>query len=116
MGHAQLLRDLGKIVRRAFEMLRRSARDHFQVGDFGQPREDFILHAFTKVSVVRIAAQIVERQDGDRFVGHGGRRRLAVSALLVQRRTCPPAGDTNGQREDRERDRYGDRVFLPVWL
>ena len=27
VGHAKLLRDLGEIVRRAFEMLRRSTRD-----------------------------------------------------------------------------------------
>ena len=54
--YAELLRDLRQIFRRTFEILRRRARDHFEIGDLGQSREDFILHAFAKVGVVRIAA------------------------------------------------------------
>ena len=68
LSHAELLRDLRKIIRRAFEVLRRCARDHFQIGDLGQPRENLILHAFAEVSVVGIAAEIVEWQNRDRFV------------------------------------------------
>ncbi len=68
VGHPKLLRDLGKIVRCAFEMLRRCARNYFQIRDFGQPRQDFILHAFAKVSVVGIATKVVEWQHCDRFI------------------------------------------------
>ena len=67
VGHAKLFPDLGKVIRRAFEMLRRCARDHFEIRDFRQPCQDFILNAFREVSVVRIAASIFERQDRDRF-------------------------------------------------
>ena len=35
---AELLRDLRQIFRHAFEMLGRSPRDHFQIGDFRQAR------------------------------------------------------------------------------
>ena len=66
--YSQLLRNRGEIFRRAFEMLRRRARNYFEVGDFRQPREDFILHPFTKISIVGIATQIVERQHRDRFL------------------------------------------------
>ena len=66
VGHAKLFPDLGKVIRRAFEMLRRCARDYFEIRDFRQPCQDFILNAFREVSVVRIAASIFERQDRNR--------------------------------------------------
>ena len=66
--HSKLLRDLGQILRRAFEMLRRCARNHFQVRDFGQTGEDFILYAFGKISVVGVATEIIERQHRNRFL------------------------------------------------
>ena len=47
--YPELLRDLGKILGRASKFLRRRARDDFQIGDLGKPREDFILHAFREV-------------------------------------------------------------------
>ena len=65
--HSKLLRNLGKVIRRALEVLRRSARNHFQVGNFRQAGENFILHSFAEVSVVRITTEIVERQDGNRL-------------------------------------------------
>ena len=66
---AELLRDIGQIFRRAFEFLRRGPRDDFQVGDLGQPRQNFVLHAFGEKRVVGIATEIVEWQDRDRFGG-----------------------------------------------
>jgi len=57
----------GKFFRSALEFLRRRARDHFQIGHLRQARENFILHAFCEKRVVRIAAEIVERQHRDRF-------------------------------------------------
>ena len=86
VGDAELLRDLGKIFRRAFEVLRRRPRDHFQVRDLGQSRQDFVLHAFTKVSVIRIATEIIERQHRDRFVRNSsGRRRFVSRAETTQK-------------------------------
>ena len=69
---AELPCDLRQIFRRAFEALRRGARDDFQIGDLRQPRQNFILHAFGKVSVLRIVAEIFERQDRDRFRDRDG--------------------------------------------
>jgi hypothetical protein len=59
--HAKLLRDLGEIVRRAFEMLRRCARNYFQIGHLGQAGKDFILHAFGEVSVALVFTQTFKR-------------------------------------------------------
>ena len=65
----ELLRDVGQIFRRTFKFLRRGARDDFQVRDFRQSRQNFVLHAFGEKSVVGIATEIVEWQDRDRFGG-----------------------------------------------
>ena len=68
------LRDLAQIFRRALEMLRRCARNDFQVRHLGQAREDFVLDAFAKIGVRLVVAQVVEWQDGDALVGNGGGR------------------------------------------
>ena len=49
-------------------LLRRSARNHFQVRDLRQPRQDFVLNAFGEISVRLVLAQVLEGQDGDRFL------------------------------------------------
>ena len=72
VGDPELPRDLRQIFRRALEVLRRSARDHFQVRYFRQPRQDFILHAFGEIGVIWVAAQVIERQNGNRFIGDHG--------------------------------------------
>ena len=54
--YAELLRDLGKIIRRAFEMLCRRAGDDFERLNLGKAGENFILHAFSKVSVLLLIA------------------------------------------------------------
>ena len=51
----------------AFVLLRRSFRDDFQVRDFREPGENFILNAGREVSVRLIVAKTFERQDRDRF-------------------------------------------------
>ena len=70
--HAKLLGDLREIVRRAFEMLRRRAGDHFQVGDLCQPRQNFVLDALGEVGVRLVLAQVLEGQDGDRLGAGAG--------------------------------------------
>ena len=65
--HPELLRDLTQIGRHGLEPLGRSPRDHFQVGDLRQPRQNFILNAFRKKRISLFLAQIVEWEDGDRL-------------------------------------------------
>src|SRR4029453_17850575 len=60
-----LLRDLGEIARLALILLRRSARNYFQICDLSQPRQDFRLDAIGKIRVIWIAAEIFERQNRD---------------------------------------------------
>ena len=62
---AELLRNLREIIRRTFEMLSGCARNHFQIGDLGQPCENLILHPFGKKRVGFVFAQILERQHSD---------------------------------------------------
>src|SRR5947209_6330707 len=64
---AKLSRYLEKIARRAFETLRRRPRDHLQISDLGQARQNFFLNAIGKICVGRLATQIFERQYRDRF-------------------------------------------------
>ena len=49
----------------------RVARNNFERADFRQAREDLVLDAFGEVGVVRIVAQIVERQHCDGFIDDG---------------------------------------------
>jgi hypothetical protein len=63
--YAKLLRDLSKIARFTLILLRRSARNYFQIRDFSQTRQDFLLDAVSEISVLWIAAQILKRQDRD---------------------------------------------------
>ena len=46
-------------------MLCGSARNHFEIADLGQTRQDFILNSLGKISVLFVAAEIFEGQDGD---------------------------------------------------
>src|SRR5438105_7691730 len=41
----------GQVFRRAFVVLRRSPRDHLQIGDLGQARQDLVLDAIGKIGV-----------------------------------------------------------------
>src|SRR6266852_1286671 len=59
---AKLLRYFGKIGRSTFVTLRGSARDHLEVGDLRQSRENLFLNAIGKIGVVRIVTKIFERQ------------------------------------------------------
>ena len=53
-------------------MLRRSARNHFQIGDLGQARQNFLLDAVGKVGVRFIIAQVFERKHRDAFFRRSG--------------------------------------------
>ena len=96
---AELLCDLHQIFGGAFVALRRSARDHFQVIDLGQAREDFILNAVSEIRIRLIFAPIVEWQHGDRFVARDRRQtggpRCRVAAEKEQPEREQAGGDDN---------------------
>src|SRR5207244_11485798 len=75
---AKLLCDVTQIFRRAFEMLRRGARNYFEVGHFREPCQYLVLDTFSEEGVVGIPAEIVEWQDGNRFRWSGSCSRLAL--------------------------------------
>src|SRR4030095_885261 len=66
---AKLLCDFSEIAGFALITLRRSARNHFQITDLGEARQDFFLDPIGKISVIRIAAQILKGQDCNTFPG-----------------------------------------------
>src|SRR4051812_8545121 len=83
MGDSELFRDLADVAGLASKLLCRSARNNLEIGDFGESRQDLILHAFGEVSVIRIAAKIVEGKHRDAFLRNGRSsscRRLAVES------------------------------------
>src|SRR5206468_3979502 len=42
--------------------------DHFQIGHFREVTQDLVLHAIGEISVLFVVTEILERQDGDRFL------------------------------------------------
>ena len=56
VGHPQSFADIGQVLRRAFVMLRRCARDNLQISNLRQTRENFVLDAIGKVGVFFVAA------------------------------------------------------------
>jgi hypothetical protein len=67
-----LLPNLAQIALRiGFILHDGSAADHFQIRDSGEVDEDFILHAISEVGIGFFLAQILKRQDGDRFTFDG---------------------------------------------
>ena len=70
IAHTQLLRDLFEVALVPLLYWHHgSAADHFQVLDLGKVREQLILHTIGKKRVLLIFAQVLQRQDGDAFVG-----------------------------------------------
>src|SRR2546421_10373343 len=64
---AQLLRDRFQVFRLALVLRGRGVGDDLKVSDRRQLRQDFILNAIGEVSVVLVAAQVLEWQNGDAF-------------------------------------------------
>src|SRR5262245_18724630 len=73
--HAKLLRVLGEIARLALIPLRRSTRDHFQIRDLSQPRQDFLLNAIREIGIGFVFAKVFKRQHRDAFLANSGHRR-----------------------------------------
>ena len=69
MRHPELLADLTQIARHSALVLHHGcAPDHFQIGDPGQVRQNFVLHAIGEKGVVRVAAQVFKRKNRDAFL------------------------------------------------
>ena len=68
--------------------------DDSQIGDLRQIRQDLILNAIGKISVVFVVAQAIERQDGDRF--------------LNTRRRCPGSRGVTTEEKQGQRDDGAD--------
>ena len=77
-------------------MLRRCARDDFQIGDLGQARQDFILDAIGEVSVGFVLAQIFKRQHRDALFGNAA---LASVSVADNERKHSDASDDRGEQE-----------------
>ena len=71
IGDAKLARDLRKILGSTFVMLRRRARNHLEIGDLRQARQELILNSFGEIGVRLVVTQIFKRQDGDAFLRRG---------------------------------------------
>src|SRR6516165_5786633 len=66
IAHPQLAADLADVDGAALIGEARIARDHKEPLDAREPRDDFLDHAVGEIFLLRIAAQIGERQHGDR--------------------------------------------------
>jgi hypothetical protein len=71
-GHTELLGDGSRVLVLAFERERRGTRDHPEPGHVSEPVEHLHGEAVGEIRLLRVAAQVLERQDSDRRV----RRRL----------------------------------------
>ena len=68
MRDAKLLGDLAQIAcRRVLVLHHTRAADHFQIGDLGKIRQDFVLHSPGEIGVLFVVAQIFEGQYRDAF-------------------------------------------------
>src|SRR3546814_8826484 len=64
---SQLAADLAQVLGVRAVLLGGGARDHLEVTDVRQPGQDFVLDTDDEVFVVLVAAQVLERQHGNRF-------------------------------------------------
>src|SRR5438067_12937805 len=69
MRHTELLTDHAYVAQHpAFVWHHTRPADHFQIGHFREVTQDLVLHAIGEKSVLFVVTEILERQDGDRFL------------------------------------------------
>ena len=74
MRDTELFADFAQVAGNVrFVLHHACATDHFQIGDFREVRQDFVLHAIGEISVLFIATKIFEWQHRDAFL-HDRRR------------------------------------------
>src|SRR5262249_13197238 len=76
--HPELAPHLLHVYRAAFVVKARIARDDDEGAHARKGRDDLLCHAISEILLFRIAAQIDERQDRDRGLYIGDRRRRSV--------------------------------------
>src|SRR6266851_643948 len=70
VGYAELAAYLAQIARDpTFVLHNARATDHFQIGDFCEIGQNFVLHAIGKMGALLVVTEILERQDGDTLFG-----------------------------------------------
>ena len=74
VSDAKLRSDVAQILRHAFVMLRGRTRDHLQIGDLRQARQNFVLDTVGKVGIGFVVAPVFERKYGYTFFRHKSRR------------------------------------------
>src|SRR6266481_387022 len=99
MRHAELSSNFAEIARHLALVLHHTrTADYLQVRDLRQIRQNLVLHSVRKKGVVRITAEIVERQNGNTFFRNGGsvryrrrrRNRRCAATTRDWRRTSRP--------------------------
>src|SRR4029079_19351067 len=120
VSDAKLLGDLAQISRRAFIFFGRGPRDDFQIADLCQSSEDFVLHTFCKIGVVRIAAEVIERQNCNRFIRNCSGLALKARPRLRLRYGSRRSGDgavaTEKKQPDRHEHAHNDYINPDVLL
>ena len=65
VGHAELAPDLAHVAALAFELEHRSTRRDVELRNLRQDVQQFLGHAVGEIFLVRLAAHVCKRQDGD---------------------------------------------------
>jgi hypothetical protein len=111
VAHAELAADLADVRRLALVGEARIARDHEQRLDAREAGDDVLDHAVGEVFLLRIAAHVLERQDGNRrLVEHAtyrcGRRMRGFRRIDRRRRHRAPVGRLPIDTESADRPLY----------
>src|ERR1039457_5989836 len=73
MRYAELLPDLTQIPSNPALVLHHArVAYHFQVRDFGEISQNFVLHSISKICVLLVRTQVFEWQHGDAFFWNRG--------------------------------------------
>ena len=101
VSNAEFARNFGKILRRAFIMCRRSARDYSEPADLRECGDDFVLDTLGEEGVFFVRTQILERQNGHGFIIRSGRRDGREFMLLGKMKRQQPSCDHRGENNYR---------------
>src|SRR5437660_8374311 len=103
VSNAEFTRNFGKILRRAFIMCRRSARDYSEPADLRECGDDFVLDTLGEEGVFFVRTQILERQNGHGFIIRSGRRDGREFMLLGKMKRQQPSCDHRGENNYRSK-------------
>src|SRR6266705_1216387 len=101
-GNTELLGNRLQILRLTLIFRRRGTRDDLEITHRRQFRENFVLYALGEVRVRLLLAEILERENRDRFLL--GCSRLAVSRRSSISRVAPKDEQAEGQNRADDRN------------